>query len=473
MSVPPTLSSDSAYDKTSLIKRTLPKWSSEQLDNIYSIRYIVDYIAAHGYHSPCLQFPDQLVQDAGYIATAIDHEQKSRGLSVRAPYVLADSSYSPCCIDETAAEHVSADLLVHFGNACLNPPRNVPVLYANMPAAPSEVIEKLAKAIGNETEALVYADTDAMETAFELGRRCPKLIVSTPIPADFVPPLSVKSTGEESEVLPKRTHPVTSTKEVIYLSRNPFDSLLLNMSTNFNKIIVADPDNGKVSVPRTALQRRYKLVHQARAAGTVGILVNTLSLRLMSEVLEATKRWIKAAGKKYYVFVVGKPNIPKLANFEMIDIWVILGCPLGGIIMDSSEYYRPIVTPFELKLALDDQWTGDWIIKLEDILSLPDPKNDESTEKNEEPLWDPVTGRLISTNAPLRRLQHVTIGEDNALQHSSSALVVKNTVSTAAEHLNSRSWKGLGSDHTDGQEEEYAQLKTGRSGIARDYNNNT
>lgn len=470
MSSAPILSSDSAYDRASLIERTLPKWSQEELDNIYCIRSIVDYIATHGYAAPCLQFPDGLVQDAGFIASAIEKELRARKLSVRPPYVLADSSYSPCCIDETAAEHVSADLVIHFGTACLNPPRHVPVLYVNMPVASDEIIQKLIKNIGEDSEALIYADTDVEETAIELGRRCPNLIASIPTSAEFVPSLSMPSVGKESELLPKRVHSATSTKQLIYLSNNPSDSLLLNMSTKFNKIILANPHNGEISIPRTALQRRYKLVHQTRAAGTIGILVNTLSLRLMGEVLETTKKWIRAAGKKHYVFVVGKPNIPKLANFEVIDIWVILGCPLGGLIVDSSEYYRPIVTPFELRLALADEWTGDWVINLEDIMSLPDPQSKEEDQDEEEPLWDPATGRLISTSAPLRSVEHVTIGDGGALQHASSALVMRDTVSTAAEHLQSRSWQGLGSDHIDNGEE-FAPLKTGRSGIARNYDN--
>ncbi|GMG26749.1 unnamed protein product [Ambrosiozyma monospora] len=36
-------------------------------------------------------------------------------------WILADTSYSPCCIDEVASEHVHADIVVHFGDACLNP----------------------------------------------------------------------------------------------------------------------------------------------------------------------------------------------------------------------------------------------------------------------------------------------------------------------------------------------------------------
>lgn len=38
------------------------------------------------------------------------------------------------------------------------------------------------------------------------------------------------------------------------------------------------------------------------------------------EIIEYVKSMIKAAGKKFYVIVVGKLNVPKLSNFPEIGI---------------------------------------------------------------------------------------------------------------------------------------------------------
>lgn len=35
------------------------------------------------------------------------------------PFILADTSYGSCCVDEVAAQHVNADGIIHFGHACL------------------------------------------------------------------------------------------------------------------------------------------------------------------------------------------------------------------------------------------------------------------------------------------------------------------------------------------------------------------
>lgn len=36
------------------------------------------------------------------------------------PLILGDNVYSSCCPDELGAQHAGADLLVHYGNACMS-----------------------------------------------------------------------------------------------------------------------------------------------------------------------------------------------------------------------------------------------------------------------------------------------------------------------------------------------------------------
>jgi diphthamide biosynthesis protein 2 len=45
------------------------------------------------------------------------------------------------------------------------------------------------------------------------------------------------------------------------------------------------------------------------------------------QIMDHMKRLIRAAGKKHYTFVVGKLNPHKLANFEHIDVFVLVACP--------------------------------------------------------------------------------------------------------------------------------------------------
>ena len=47
----------------------------------------------------------------------------------REVFILGDTSYGECCVDEVAAEHLNADSVIHFGHTCLTPPQRLPVLY--------------------------------------------------------------------------------------------------------------------------------------------------------------------------------------------------------------------------------------------------------------------------------------------------------------------------------------------------------
>lgn len=64
---------------------------------------------------------------------------------------------------------------------------------------------------------------------------------------------------------------------------------------------------------------------------------------------------------RFYTVAVGKLNPSKLANFPEIDVFVIVSCPENSL-LDSRDFYRPVITPFELELALNVErtWTGEY-----------------------------------------------------------------------------------------------------------------
>lgn len=47
---------------------------------------------------------------------------------------------SSCCVDETAAEHISADCVVHFGRSCLTPNSHLQVYYI-LPKQPLDIVK--------------------------------------------------------------------------------------------------------------------------------------------------------------------------------------------------------------------------------------------------------------------------------------------------------------------------------------------
>lgn len=106
------------------------------------------------------------------------------------------------------------------------------------------------------------------------------------------------------------------------------------------------------------LSRRLFAVHRAMAASTFGILVHNVGLARSRTVVKALRELLHAHGKKSYTISVGRLNPAKLANFEVVECWVLVGCREAGLV-DPKEYYRPIVTPWELQLALQGD-AGEW-----------------------------------------------------------------------------------------------------------------
>lgn len=173
----------------------------------------------------------------------------------------------------------------------------------------------------------------------------------------------------------------------------------------------------------------------------------------------------------------------KLANFESVDIWCVLGCDHQGIIIDQiNEYYKPIVTPYELLLGLSDElsWSGKWITDYKSVLQeygneIIQEKEDIDTNEDLPPEFDPVTGKYVSTSRPLRQVNRWMITADSEgtnnnqlVERFSNVVAIKGTVSTSAIHLQNREWTGLGSDYAN--EEKGALVEDGRKGIARGYN---
>lgn len=512
--VAPILSSETEFSKISVVSRT-SKPTKQQILTRYNLDLIADHLAKHNYKLIALQFPDPLLLDSTLVSEILStqlnyrYRNNTESSNVLAKlFILADTSYSPCCVDEVAAQHIHADVVVHFGNACLNPVRNIPTVYALNELETDIKLQEVIQAFkshytDHDAHIILVADTQysrILEKLYsELSPQYSNMVLtSLKVPEDdrsvMIPTLESHE-GHNFSLLPKRNHPALvkelSEFSMCYITNSSMSSsLILHLSSLVADLSIMNLESVKISTPSSALQKRYLYVNAARAASTIGILVNTLSIKNIDKVLKQVQNWIIQSGKKHYVFVVGKPNVPKLANFDVIDVWVILGCSLGGIIVDCSEYYKPIITPYELNLALQKEimWSGKWLIDFEDCLrcSLNEEShiqdNEQSNSDTDEPYFDPITGKYIDSTRPLRALEHIQVESDSAEVESFSdpsstlatrgvsQIAIRGTISTAVEALNKKTWTGLKiSDSNSSDHASASKLEQGRKGSARGY----
>ena len=115
----------------------IPPRSDDELCDIYEIARTAKEIREGKWRRIALQFPDSMLKDAPRVAQLLGQELASlpkpadhdQSIPPERIHILADTSYSSCCVDEIAAEHVHADVVVHYGRSCLSPTCRLPVIY--------------------------------------------------------------------------------------------------------------------------------------------------------------------------------------------------------------------------------------------------------------------------------------------------------------------------------------------------------
>lgn len=448
-------------------------------------------------------------------------------------YILADTSYSACCVDEIAAEHIDADVVVHYGRACLSPTSRLPVIHVFTKhrldhAAVLEAFEK--EFPEKESKVVLMADVTYQDHLPSLFPRVKE--------RGYVNALSTSVIHNPTGKLPNRTvldaHGTTlddccegpsgidlSQYDVFHISSPP-TSLLLALSTRVKSLHIfptpAPADSSSSShlsdapsvaqFTRRLLGRRYAKLLTLSTAGIIGILVNTLSVANYMSSLDAIRKQIAAAGKKSYTVVVGKLNPAKLANFAEIDGWVVVGCWESSLVEDDASFYRAAITPFELEIALmkDDEriwgerwWGGIESVKLEPEVgeaAAESMRNDEPAEADEEdyddesapPEFDLRTGKLVSRSRPMRASPRgsrqtdtaaaaAAAGDKQGTTAGSSALALRpkaeiatiNGVVSPGAEFLRSQRTWTGLGSDFVMEEPSAAVEEGRSGVARGY----
>ena len=524
--------------------RALPKLSDEQLYITYEIERTVKEIKTSRWGRIALQFPDEMLTDAPRISerlseglaaprensgprdvdevsdklekTEIDvgnTDQKEEEPSTKIT-ILADTSYGACCVDEIAAEHVDAEVVVHYGRTCLSPTARLPVIYVytTKPLDQESVVATFQKTYTDKASKVVLmADIPYHGHVDDIAANL-HAVGYTNL---FAPAVI----HDPSSLLPNRTLPDEVASDPALLHEyslfhisDPPTSLLLNVSSRVSSIYI-HPTTSAGGMPVEAisastaqmLRRRYALVTRLSTVPIFGILINTLSVKNYLSVLDRVKEAISKAGKKYYTFVVGKVNAAKVANFQEVEAWVVIGCWESSLI-ESEEFWRPIITPFELELALTDEkdrlWTGQWNSDIQAILNKGtaageieaateqqddgaaeenDAVDADSEEESEPPVFDFRTGKYVSQSRPMARSTKST----KQINGTSTSLIKRangdlaqmgGEISPAAEYLRSkRTWQGLGSDYEiayqyDGDGKlQGAPMEQGRGGIAKGY----
>lgn len=121
----------------------------------------------------------------------------------------------------------------------------------------------------------------------------------------------------------------------------------------------------------------------------IGILIGTMSVASYKQAVDHVSNILKTANRRYYSFLIGKLNCPKLNNFLEIDMYVMVACNENSLIdiKVSKEFNKPIITIYELEIAFNCSrlWGQEFVCDYRLLLEgsehhLPLKMNDEETD---------------------------------------------------------------------------------------------
>lgn len=244
-------------------------------------------------------------------------------------FILGDTSYGSCCVDEVAAQHLFADCIVHYGRTCLSATSKIPVVYVfgnasidvatcvdalsshvNAHTVPAKallllyepsfhhamraVTEQLQSRLGGERTLLLGAmktfySPQSSDDAASTASSAPQHVVIGGQEID-ISALVSDSVAPDAAV-------TAETCAVVYIgAESPhLTSILLRYSAL--ECVSYDPRTQAVRVEgarvNRALMRRYFLVQQAKEAQIIGILMGTLGVAQYLDVVHSLQALIK------------------------------------------------------------------------------------------------------------------------------------------------------------------------------------
>jgi diphthamide biosynthesis protein 2 len=320
-------------------------WTSDDLNRC------IKFIREKFLHRICLQFSDEIVS----LAVTIEEQLKKHiDASI---FILADTSYGSCCVDEVAAAHVNADSIIHFGHACLSKTTRLPVLYI-FPKNQVDVdafTSEFSAAFPDKNEKIfIFYDVGAYHSIDSIANRLHQLSY---VNLD----IGKLAENEEPDILcwSLKNNQTTENYKCVYIGADNQSLFNILMGIKSRKWFLFDINSLKIRevepLNTKFMMRRSHFIEKCKDAQCIGIVAATLTTKGYLDIIKHIQELAKKRRVKTYIFSVGKINTAKLANFSDVDCFVLVGCSENDL-YNSRDFYKPLISVFEVEMALNPAW---------------------------------------------------------------------------------------------------------------------
>lgn len=363
-------------DQRKIIKRTVPLSTTipsellndQHLNSIiaaslppnynFEIHKIIWRIRSTGVSRVGLQFPEGLFVFSIQIARILEEFTSAQVV------VHGDVTYGACCIDDFTASALGCDLLVHFAHSCLVPVTqmlpNMKVLYVfvDIKFDTWHFIETIKANLDTSKPLAIAGTIQFVSSIHAVSKQLEKLGYKVTIPQSM--PLS------KGEVLgctaPKLQE---SINDVLFVADGRFHLEAIMIANpqvdNFYRYNPYNKEITKETYHFTQMiatrQRAIERTRHALEAGnaTVGLLLSSLGRQGSKSVFSRLTKKLQQAYPDCNIVQFVVPEIQPAFLNELgstVQVWVQVACPRLSIDWGDGFVDQPLLTPYELNLAL-------------------------------------------------------------------------------------------------------------------------
>ena len=349
---------------------------------------LVERIKSNDNRLVALQVPEGLKMQALDMMDAIEEETAAKVI------LAADPCYGACDLVHDKMKMMGVELVAHLGHSQMNidsgmPTHFIPVTYDGDPelkpvlpilAQHRAIAESRLSTAGDDAKSELSSDEAQEKFLDAVGRIAPltgsKLgLVGSIQHLHLLPDYKerLEKAGFEVEI-PVGGDRLSFPGQVlgcnysgdnpgighyIFLGSGDFHPIGLVLHTG-KPLALLDPYSGDASEMsfkriERILRQRFGLIMAVGDAKTFGILIGEKPGQMRRNLAIRMKRLLEKHGKKGYLLALDNIG-PDLIDFYPVDAFVNTACPRIAI-DDSVRYAKPLITPFELEVALGEkQW---------------------------------------------------------------------------------------------------------------------
>lgn len=352
----------------------------------FELKDLIDKIQTNDHRLVALQVPEGLKMQALEMMDAIESETSAKIV------LAADPCYGACDLVHDKMKLMGVELVAHMGHSQMNIDSGMPTQFINVtydgdpelqPVLP--ILEQhrtmAQQRLQQQNDDSPMSDEEAQERFMDaVGRLAPltdaKLglvgsIQHLHLLPDFVErlekagydvtiPIGGARLSFPGQVLGcNYSGDDDSIGHYLFLGSGDFHPIGLVLHTG-KPLAMLDPYTGdaeEMSLERIEriLRQRFGLIMSCQDAQTFGILIGEKPGQMRRTLALRMKKILEKHGKKGYLLALEHIG-PDLIDFYPVDAFVNTACPRIAI-DDAVRYRKPLITPFELEVALGEkQW---------------------------------------------------------------------------------------------------------------------